>query len=68
MGELNSFEECAVEARCGVSAIRGAVKRGELPVVRIGRRVWVPADALREFLTRAAATPEHAPSTTKATG
>jgi len=64
MGELNSFEECAVEARCGVSAIRAAVKRGELTVVRIGRRVWVPAAEFREFLTRTAPTPEHAPPTT----
>ncbi len=67
MSELNSFEECAAVARCGVAAIRGAVQRGELPVVRIGRRVWVPAAAFREFLTRTTATPEHAPSTTATT-
>jgi hypothetical protein len=67
MVELKSFEECAVEARCGVSAVRAAVKRGELTAVRIGRRVWVSAASLRTFLSRAATTGERTPAMTETT-
>jgi excisionase family DNA binding protein len=47
-----------VAERLGVNhhTVRGAIHRGELPAVTIGRRVLVPKSALEGFLTKASVT------------
>ncbi|MBI3910326.1 MAG: helix-turn-helix domain-containing protein [Armatimonadetes bacterium] len=45
--------ETARELRLGRSATYEAVKRGEIPSVRIGRRILIPVAALERLLAEA---------------
>lgn len=47
-----TFEEACVESRSGYGKVWRAVRRGELPSLRAGRRVLIPAAALRAWLAR----------------
>ena len=42
--KLLTVAEFAVEARISRGAAYAAVSRGEVPVIRIGRRIFVPSD------------------------
>ena len=44
--EFLTVLECAQLLRCGRSATYEAVKRGEIPSIRIGRRLRIPRAAL----------------------
>jgi excisionase family DNA binding protein len=45
-----SREECAVLIHCDVQTIDRMIRDGALRAVRYGRRVFVPENAVREFL------------------
>lgn len=45
-----SVDEAAVRLSVSPDAIRDAIDRGQIRAVRLGRRVLVPRDAVREFL------------------
>ena len=49
---LLNLGEAAERLRIGTSTLRRLVARGELRVVRIGRRVLLPPDAVVEFVDR----------------
>jgi excisionase family DNA binding protein len=49
---LLRLPEAARALGLGRSTIYQLVQRGELPVVRVGRAVRVPAEALREWVAR----------------
>lgn len=49
---LLAVEECAAILGLGRSAAYEAVRRGEIPSLRIGRRVLVPLPALAATLTQ----------------
>jgi putative molybdopterin biosynthesis protein len=53
---LYSFAEVADTLSLGRATIYDLVNRGELPVVRVGRAVRVPASALDEWVLRKTAT------------
>jgi excisionase family DNA binding protein len=46
-----SVEEAAVALGIGRTTAYMAIRRGELPCLRIGRRVVVPRDAIERLLT-----------------
>jgi excisionase family DNA binding protein len=50
--ELRAFTVAEVAERIGLSVVqlRRVIDRGEMRVRRVGRRVLIPASALREFL------------------
>ena len=48
-----TVEEARARLGLGRGAIYEAIKRGEIPAVRIGRRILVPCAALERFLTKA---------------
>lgn len=43
-------EEAAPRLGVGVKAVHALIRRGELPAVRVGRRWFVPRQALVEFI------------------
>ena len=49
-----SVAQAAKSLGIGEGLTRELIGRGELPVVRVGRRVLVPVDGLREYLERLA--------------
>lgn len=59
---LFRFSEAAEILGVGLSTVNQLVARGEIPVVRIGRAVRIPAEPLREWTkqrTRLATRPAH---------
>jgi len=42
--------EAAAELRCHPLTLRRAIRRGELPVVRVGVKILIPTKALDAFL------------------
>lgn len=44
-----SVPEAGELFRLGRAASYAAAKRGDLPTIRLGRRVWVPVPALQEL-------------------
>jgi excisionase family DNA binding protein len=48
-----TVEEAGRKVGLGRSAAYGAVRRGEIPVVRIGRKLFVPEKALEMWLAEA---------------
>jgi len=59
-----TVEEAAALLGIGRNSAYQAIASGELPVVRIGRRLLVPRAALERFLAAATA-PARPPSTTR---
>jgi excisionase family DNA binding protein len=47
---VHTVEEAAKEMRISRSAAFRAVQKGEIPSLRVGRRILVPAAALRKLL------------------
>ncbi|MEX0991593.1 MAG: helix-turn-helix domain-containing protein [Actinomycetota bacterium] len=43
-------DEAAALLRVGEKTLRNAIRRGEVPAIRIGRRIVLPGAALAEFL------------------
>ena len=54
MKEVLTVDEAAAALRIGRGTAYDAVRRGEIPVVRIGRRLLVPRAALAGMLAAAA--------------
>jgi excisionase family DNA binding protein len=50
LSQVLTVEEAAAELRIGRTAAYDAVRRGDLPVVRIGRIIRVPRAALDRML------------------
>jgi len=59
-----SYSILEVAKTIGVSSrtVHSLVKRGELPHIRVGTRVLIPADGLREFIAQRTASPEQTKS------
>ena len=49
--EILTLEEVSKVLRLGRSSTYEAARRGEIPTVRIGRRILVPRNALRNLLS-----------------
>jgi len=49
--DFRTREEAAARARCSRDTIDNAVKRGDLEVVKAGRRVLIPTESLEKWLT-----------------
>jgi excisionase family DNA binding protein len=47
-------DETAAQLRISRNTVHDMVRRGELPHIRIGRRVLIPKTALAEFVAKAA--------------
>ena len=45
-----TVDEVAEQLGCHALTVRRAIARGEMPAVRVGRKVVIPAKALDEFL------------------
>lgn len=45
--------EYALTARIGLSSVDEGIRRGEIPVVRLGRRVLIPKRALEDLIEAA---------------
>ena len=56
----NTIDEAARELGVSRNAAYDAAKRGELPTIKIGRRLLVPRAALEALLNPAAKAPEAA--------
>jgi len=52
MGDFLTIPEVAQRLRIGRTLAYTLARRGELPVVRFGKLVRVPADRLEEWLAR----------------
>ncbi len=50
--------EAAELLRLARNTVYAAAARGEIPSVRVGRRLLIPRDALERFLSRSGAAPE----------
>jgi len=61
-GKLLSVEQAASYLGIGRGAAYEAARKGEIPSVRIGRRILVPVSALDRFLMDAGTKPVTSPS------
>jgi excisionase family DNA binding protein len=50
-GRVKTLDEVAVILRIARGSAYEAAKRGEIPTIRIGRRLLVPSDALERLLS-----------------
>jgi excisionase family DNA binding protein len=50
MPDVLTVEETAVVLRCGRSACYSAVKAGQIPSIKVGRRILVPRHRLEALL------------------
>lgn len=50
MTRILTCSEAAVELRCSAATVRRLICDGELPSVRIGRRLYVPTAAVETLL------------------
>jgi excisionase family DNA binding protein len=53
--ETRSIEEAAVLLGCGRRRVTDAVKNGQIPAIRIGKRFVIPRAALERLLEQTAA-------------
>jgi hypothetical protein len=60
MGKLLTLEETAVRTNLSEKAIRMRIFRGQFPVARIGKRIFVPERELENFIQRQTVTADEA--------